>query len=334
MNISKSQSLAQYSSMRLGGLAHFVCEVFSKEDIAKASNFATENNLPLITVGDGTNVLFKDEGYPGVVVVNKLKGIRLEKQQLVASAGENWDSVVELAVKNNLAGIEALSLIPGTVGGGPVNNIGAYGQEIKDTLESVEAYDTLKNEFVRLRNTECNFDYRSSIFKNQAHGRYIISSVKLKLNQPGLDYQIPKYMALADKLKDISKPNLSDVRKAVIELRKSKLPDPKTTPNTGSFFKNPVVTSKLFEDIKEKYPHVPSYQVDKGLVKIPAGWLIEQAGLKGKEFNGFKIYDKQALVLVNVSATKFLELKATYELIQNKIKNKFNISLQIEPEIL
>ncbi|MCB9839383.1 UDP-N-acetylmuramate dehydrogenase [Candidatus Nomurabacteria bacterium] len=334
MNISQSQSLAQYSSMRLGGLAKFVCEVFSKEDVVKASNFATENNLPLITVGDGTNVLFKDEGYPGVVVVNKLKGIKLEKQQLVASAGENWDSVVELAVKNHLAGIEALSLIPGTVGGGPVNNIGAYGQEIKDTLESIEAYDTLKKDFVVLTNEECSFGYRESIFKNKSHGRYIISSVNLKLNQPGLDYQIPKYIALADKLKDKSKPTLSDVRKAVIDLRESKLPDPKTTPNTGSFFKNPIVKKSLLEEIKHSYPLVPSYPVSDDLVKIPAGWLIDQAGFKGKEINGFKVYDKQALVLVNVSASQFSELKATYEHIQRVIKKQFNVSLQLEPEIL
>lgn len=333
MIILKNQPLASYSSMRLGGKASYLCEVANDDDVIEAASFAKSKKVPLITIGDGTNLIFKDHGYPGLVIVNKLKGLNINGTEVKARAGENWDSLVALTVKNNLSGVEALSLIPGTVGGAPVNNIGAYGQEIKDSLLEVEAFDTTSHQFVVLNNKDCHFSYRNSIFKNQQHGKYIITSVSLNLKKT-LDYKPPEYSALINELKTVIKPTLSQVRQAVITIRSSKLPDPHKIANSGSFFKNPFVHKDKFKELQKKYLEMPHYPVNSDTVKVPAGWLIDQAGLKGKKMNGMWVYDKQALVLVNESASSYNDLEKTYSQIQELVDKKFGISLEIEPEIL
>lgn len=336
MEVLENQPLSKYVSMRLGGPARFVVHASTEQELTEAASFAKEHTLPLLALGDGTNVIFNDEGYDGVVVINGFKGISISETGLVtAGSGENWDDLVERTVEAGLAGIEALSLVPGTVGGAPVNNIGAYGQEIRDTLVSVRAFDTQTNEFVTIPNNECAFEYRTSRFKAADHGRFIITEVTLQLHKTGDDYTAPGYQALLARLEkeQITHPTLQNVRNAIIAIRNQKLPDPKIIANSGSFFKNAIVDAETVEKIKAQYPDVPVYPYEHKF-KIPAGWLIETAGLKNSREHGIWVYDKQALVLVNETATSFTDLQAMADHITKTVYEKFGIELITEPELL
>lgn len=336
MDVLESKQLKNYTSMRIGGPATYIVTAHNEQDVADAAAFALEKNLPLITLGDGTNVVFSDEGFKGIVVVNEIAGFTISPTGIATiGAGENWDETVAKTISAGFCGIESLSLVPGTTGATPVNNVGAYGQEISHTLVSVRAFDTQTNEFVELPNAECGFSYRTSRFKNEDHGRFIITNVKLQLKPIGETYEPPTYPSLTAELTklNLEHPNPQQVREAVIAIRTSKLPDPKTTPNVGSFFKNPIVTKNAADQLKADYPNAPIYPHGENF-KVAAGWLIEQAGLKGYHQNGITVYDKQALVLVNESASTFSELKKTYEHIQQVVYQKFNIQLEPEPELL
>ena len=334
MDILKNLPLGKLTTMGLGGYADFLCRVKNESDIVEAFNFAENNNLPILTIGSGSNIIFSDDGYKGLVIINELTGLKIKPNGFVeVQSGENWDKLVDLTVAQNLFGLESLSLIPGTVGGGPVNNIGAYGQEIKDVLFSIRAYDTNTQKFVELSNEECKFQYRNSIFKSSEHGRYIITQVNLQLSIFDNNYAPPEYPSLEDELSRFHEITPATVRNAVINVRKSKLPDPKVLPNTGSFFKNPIVSTEKAKDLKEKYPEMPQF-VTNQKVKIPAGWLIDNAGLKNHKKYGIWIYEKQALVLVNENAKSFADLQRMVDFIKSTITDKYGIDLDIEPEII
>ncbi|EDK72329.1 UDP-N-acetylenolpyruvoylglucosamine reductase [candidate division TM7 genomosp. GTL1] len=253
---------------------------------------------------------------------------------LKIGAGEDWDSVVERSVTMGLSGIEALSAIPGTAGATPVQNVGAYGQEIASTLTELEAYDMKEKRFVVLKNADCGFAYRYSIFKSTENRRYIITSITLKLSR--IAPQPPFYDSLQKYLDEhnITYFTPQVIRDAVIAIRKVKLPNPVLTPNTGSFFKNPIIEEWLLNELRKTYDDIPSYTMADGRFKVPAGWLIEHADLKGYAAHGMRVYDKNALVLINESASSYKDLEAFREEIINKVRDQFRITLEQEPELL
>ena len=321
--------------MKLGGKAKYLCHAKTEKDFVEAAIFAKNNNLKIITIGHGTNIIFTDLGFNGLVVVNEYSGYTVNNEQVIAKSGSSWDSIVKASVDNNLIGIEALSLVPGTVGGAPVNNIGAYGQEIKDTLLFVKVLNNDICKVEKIYKDACEFSYRNSIFKEKEHGKYQILEVTLGLKKYNpANYAPPNYPAVQQELKDEKLITPAIVREKIISIRQAKLPNPKQEPNTGSFFKNPVVEQKQFDDFIKKYPEAPFYELKGGSYKIPAGWLIDNLSLKGQVLNGIEVYSKQALVLVNRSASSFKQLQATINYIQTAVEAKYGIKISVEPEII
>jgi UDP-N-acetylmuramate dehydrogenase len=336
MDIQSNIPLKNLTTMKLGGNARFVTEVHTTEEVATACQGANKRALPIFILGSGSNVIAKDEGFNGIIICMRIPGFEVvaddtDSTTIRIGAGENWDSVVERAVDMHLCGIEAMSAIPGTAGAGPIQNVGAYGQEIADTLQSLEAYDTQTDSFVTLQSADCKFAYRYSIFRGESARRYIITSITLKLSkkQP----QPPFYDSLQ---KYFDEHNIKTfppkkVRNAVIEIRKNKLPDPKSLPNSGSFFKNAVIETHQLDDLKTIDPNIPAYDMKDGHYKIPAGWLIERAGFKGKLLHGIRVHDKNALILINESATSYNDLAKARDEIISKVRDMFHVQIQQEP---
>ena len=275
-----------------------------------------------------------------LVVHLNIKGISIDREDdnavyLTVNAGENWHEFVLWAIKQGYGGIENLSLIPGKVGTCPIQNIGAYGVEVKDVITKVEAIEIETNKLVSFSNTECNFGYRNSIFKNEAKGKYIITSVCFKLSKSNHKLTT-SYGAIEKELTDkqITNPTIKDISEAVIAIRQSKLPDPNEIGNSGSFFKNPVISISLFEELKNKYPTIPSYPVSEKEIKVPAGWLIEQSGFKGKRYGDYGVHEKQALVLVNYGNASGKDIFELAQKIQATIKETYKIDLEIEVNII
>jgi len=244
-----------------------------------------------------------------------------------ASAGENWHAFVRWTLERGYFGLENLALIPGSVGASPVQNIGAYGVEVGELIESVYAYDIRRAEWVTLKAEACQFGYRDSIFKREA-GRYVIASVDFLLSEvfaPRISYA-----PLANTLKEISSVTARDVFEAVCQIRSSKLPDPNELANAGSFFKNPVVSEAIFQELNERYPQLPNYAAQTGR-KLAAGWLIEQAGLKGYQQGKVGVHALQALVLVNYGGASRSDLEALASLVKERVEQKFGIELEQEP---
>ena len=337
MNFLEDTSLSNYVTMKLGGQARVITTVTNEQDVIEAVAYARANNLPFLVIGEGSNIVFGDNGFDGLVIVNKITGLLIDKQTglMRIGAGTHWHTVVEQAVENDLTGIEAMALIPGSTGATPINNVGAYGQDISNTLQSVYVYDTKELRFTELSNEQCRFAYRNSIFKDDEYGRYIIVSVTLALQQLTATYQPPSYPSLQQELakQDIFYPTPGDVMRAVIAVRSTKLPDPAILANTGSFFKNPIVSKEKADALLAKFPDMPTYPQDNGDVKLAAGWLIESAGLRGKKERGIWVYDKQALVLVNESAHSFEDLQHMITVVTQAVEQKFAVTLQPEPEI-
>lgn len=322
--------------MRLGGNARFMTEAHTPDDVATIYKNAQTQHLPIFILGGGSNIIVRDEGYAGIVVRNRIPGFEIIDDQATTitiriGAGENWDEVVRRTVEMNLNGIEAMSAIPGTAGAAPVQNVGAYGQEIADTLISLEAYDSETNTFVALQNADCGFSYRHSIFRGHAMGRYVITSITLQLYKSAP--QPPFYKAIEDYFLEnnitIFTPQI--IRDAVIQIRADKLPDPTTTPNTGSFFKNALIEDWQLAELRNEYPDIPSYDMPDGNYKIPTGWLIEQTGLKGKTLHGMRVHDKNALVLINESASSYQDLANARDEISGAVRDKFRITIEQEP---
>jgi UDP-N-acetylmuramate dehydrogenase len=293
---------------------------------------------PLHILGGGSNILIT-KPIEGTVLQNKIMGIDIIEENdadivVRVGAGEEWHDFVMWAVNNNYGGIENLSLIPGSVGASPMQNIGAYGVEIKDVLVNVEAYHIQNQEIHNFSNAACKFGYRESVFKRYLKGGYVIVYVTFRLSKsPKLNLD---YGAIRDVLQErnITQPSIKDVSDAVIHIRQSKLPDPKVIGNAGSFFKNPAVEKEKYATLQLKYPNIPSYPLNETHVKVPAGWLIEQAGWKGKDFGNYGVHDKQALVLVNRGGASGQEIFDLSTKILEDIHEKFGIELEREVNVV
>ena len=336
MDIHTNIPLKNYVTMKIGGNARFMTDVHIPADVAAICKRAKEQNLPIFILGGGSNTIVRDEGFDGIVVRNRIPGFHVVEETasdttIKIGAGENWDEVVKRTVEMGLTGIEALSAIPGTAGAAPVQNIGAYGQEIAETLISLEAYDIESDAIVTLTNDQCGFSYRHSIFRGDYAGRYVILTITLKLYKS--IPQPPFYKAVQDYLdtNNITIFTPQVIRDAVMAIRFEKLPDPKVQPNTGSFFKNAIVEDWQLNDVRKEYPDVPTYDMPDGTFKVPTGWLIEQTGLKGQVLHGMKVHDKNALVLINESATGYADLAAAREKIIGAVRDKFRIAIEQEP---
>jgi len=338
MEFLTNKQLANYVSMRLGGPATEIVAIHNEKDVVKACDYATSKSLPVLTLGSGTNIIFKDAGFNGVVLLNKIPGLTVDGSTglVEAGGGVSWDKAVEQAIGEGLCGIESLTHIPGTCGAAPINNIGAYGQELKDTFDHLRAYDTKARTFIEIFNKDCDFSYRNSRFKAEDYGRYIICKIYLKLQKTPPDYTPPNYPSLLKELsgKSIDSPQPLDVRESLITLRGNRLPDVNKEPNTGSFYKNPIVTKSVVDNLLNSYPDMPHYPLENDKEKLAAGWLIDKAGLRGYRRNGIWIYDKQALVIVNESAKSYAQLQQMSDLIVATVNQKFGINLKIEPEII
>jgi UDP-N-acetylmuramate dehydrogenase len=330
-------TLSHYDTMRIGGPAKALGILNSEQDIVDAVRFAKENNYKILVIGLGSNIIFGDAGFDGLVLINKIQGLLIDNfsSTVRVGAGTPWHSVVVQTVEAGLAGLEAMALIPGTTGATPINNVGAYGQEVKDTIATIRAYDLQTDTFVELSNEECGFGYRTSRFKTTDYGRFIISSITFQLKQNQTNYQAPNYPALQAKLaeSDIYYPTPEDVMRNVILIRTAKLPDLTKLANTGSFFKNPFISQEELVKLLVDYPTMPHFPQADGQEKLAAGWLIEQAGLKDTRLNGMWVYEKQALVLVNENAHSFADLWAMVTHIQQTVMQIFSVQLEPEPEI-
>lgn len=339
--IARDVPLAQYSTMQLGGKAAYAVGVTTRMELTASLEWAKQQALPCIVVGSGSNIVWRDEGFPGLLIVNQMKRFEVFEEDetntyITVGAGENWDSVVSRSVDLGLTGIEALSLIPGTCGATPVQNVGAYGQEIAQTLVSLEAYDTEKSEYLNIPASDCGFGYRTSRFKTTDRGRFYITAITLHLLKSA---PIPPfYNALQQYLDEhgIKDYSPASIRQAVIAIRSSKLPDPRKVANNGSFFANPVISGGDFIQLQAKFPTIPHWPVADDMIKIPAAWLIEQVGFKDfhdKE-TGMATWQSQPLVLVNEHATSTSDLLAFKKKITDAIQSKFGITLEQEPELL
>lgn len=336
MDVHTNIPLKNYLTMKLGGPARFMTTATTPEELANACRNATKQSIPFFILGGGSNVIARDEGFDGIVIRNRILGFEIINEDSSATtikigAGESWDETVAKTVGMGLSGIEAMSAIPGTVGAAPVQNVGAYGQEIADTLISLEAYDSQEDRFVVLENADCGFAYRHSMFRGDQSGRYGIIYVTIRLYKASP--QPPFYEALQKYLDEhnISLYTPQVIRNAVIDIRANKLPDPKLLPNTGSFFKNAIIEDWQLGDLLQTWPTMPTYDLGDKRVKIPTGWLIEQTGLKGQVLHGMKIHDKNALVLINESATSYADLAAARTEIMAKVRDTFRIQIEQEP---
>jgi len=329
-------SLKSYNTFGIDVNTYEFVSVFSVEELKIA--LKKHQGKEIFILGGGSNMLLTKDIKKPVVQIN-IKGIKIVSQDenyvlVEAMAGENWHEFVLWAIANNFGGIENLSLIPGNVGAAPIQNIGAYGVEIKDVFHSCKALNIRTLEIKTFTKEDCDFGYRESIFKKKKKGKYVIVSVQLKLTS--YNHKIrTSYGAIQSELnkKNITNPTVSDVSQAVITIRKSKLPDPKEIGNSGSFFKNPVVTKTFFEKIQTQHPEMPFYPVSEEEIKIPAGWLIEQIGFKGKRFGDAGVHQKQALVLVNYGNATGTEIYNLAKNIQQIVFKKFGIKIEMEVNV-
>jgi UDP-N-acetylmuramate dehydrogenase len=337
MNIISNFSLKKHNTFGIEAKARQFVAVHS---IAELKTILEENkNEKKFVLGGGSNMLLTQD-IDALVIHVDLKGKKIIKENddfvcVESQAGENWHEFVLWTIDQNLGGLENMSLIPGNVGTTPVQNIGAYGTEIKDTFVSCEAMKIENQELKTFTKEECHFGYRESVFKNEVKDQYIITSVVFKLTKHNHKINI-SYGDIAGELakKSIDNPNLKDVSNAVIAIRQSKLPDPKELGNSGSFFKNPILLKTEFEPIHAKFPEMKFYEVSETEVKVPAGWLIEQAGFKGKRFGDAGIHKNQALVLVNYGDATGQEILAVSRDIQETVFRIFGIHIEAEVNVI
>lgn len=336
--ILKNVSLQQYNTFGIEVKAKTFATFSTTEELKSLLLSRDYKSVPKLILGGGSNILFTKD-FDGLVLKNKMKGIEVDKEDdefvwVKANAGESWHDLVLFAIDNGYGGIENLSLIPGSVGAAPMQNIGAYGVEIKDVFFELEAMHIEKGNEVRFTKKRCLFGYRDSIFKNFYKDQYVITNVTLKLTKkPVLN---TKYGAIQDELTSmkIHQPTINDVSKAVIKIRQSKLPDPKEIGNSGSFFKNPIVSKEQFNKLKTEFPEIASYPVSKKQVKLAAGWLIDNAGWKGKTIDKYGVHKNQALVLVNYGGANGEDIYKLSEEILVDIKAKYGIELEREVNVM
>ncbi len=328
-------SLLYYNTFGIDVKASRFIEYNSPEDLEELSRTEQLGKRPFFHIGGGSNLLFTGD-YPGIILhsaIREIKIIEEEQDSILVSvgAGRCWDDFVAWSVNHNYYGVENLSLIPGEVGASAVQNIGAYGVEVKDIIEQVVVYDVLQKVIKKFSNQECEYAYRKSIFKDPAYrSRYIVVYVIYRLSKKPVFHL--EYGNVREELRKYSGITLSNVRKAIIAIRENKLPDPKISGNAGSFFMNPVVKRDFFEKLCEQYPGIPYYSVNSEAVKIPAAWLIEQCGWKGKALGNVAVHDRQPLVLINKGGASGKEVILLAETVKRSVWDKFGI--EISPEVI
>lgn len=334
MIVQKDVQLKPYNTFGIEAKAKYFVEVSSIEQLKKILQNTDYQSTERLILGGGSNMLLTKD-FDGLVIKISIKGIEIVRETeeniwIKAGAGVVWHDLVMHCVAQNYAGVENLSLIPGTVGAAPMQNIGAYGIEIKEVFEELEALEIETGEVRTFDKTTCNFGYRESIFKHEAKGKYIILNVTFKLSKKPTFHV--EYGAIKDTLAEmgVSEMSIKAISDAVIHIRQSKLPNPAEIGNAGSFFKNPEIPNTQFEALKVLFPTIPSYPVSETTTKVPAGWLIEQAGWKGQRFGNVGVHAKQALVMVNYGGGKGEEIKDLSQRIQASVKEKFGIQLSAE----
>jgi len=329
----KNYSLKNYNSFRVNHKANFFLKIENNKSLINfLSDKKFENEKKLI-IGGGSNILFT-KNYEGVILYSCIKGIHILEEndnhiKVKVGSGENWDDFVKFCVSKNWYGIENLSLIPGSVGAVPIQNIGAYGVEVKDYIYDVNGIDLKNNTKKTYSNKSCDFEYRDSIFKRELKNNFFVTEVTFILNKN------KKFTLDYSELKNINSQSLTiqNVRDKIIEIRNSKLPDPKLLANAGSFFKNPVINIKIAKKIKEKYNDFKYYQINESIVKISAAWLIEKSGWKGHKEKNIGVYNKHALVLVNYSSENGKDIKILSKKIKESVLEKFNVTLEKEVNV-
>jgi UDP-N-acetylmuramate dehydrogenase len=333
LNISQNISLKEYNTFGINATAKKYISVSTIKELVAI----LKDEKDIFILSGGSNMLLTKDLDKLVIHLN-LKGVVVndtneESVFVTAEAGENWHDFVIWCISQNYGGLENLSLIPGNVGTSPIQNIGAYGVEIKDTFHQLEAIEIETGKTRVFTHSDCNFGYRNSIFKNELKGNYIITSVTFKLTKTNHKKNI-SYGAIQSLLTNVENPTIKEISDAIISIRQNKLPDPKEIGNSGSFFKNPVIDRDLFNILKEKFPEIPHYIISENEIKIPAGWLIEQCEFKGKRFGDAGVHTKQALVLVNYKNATGQEILNLAQDIQKTVQNKFNINLEIEVNVI
>lgn len=333
--IQHDKSLKDYNTFGIDVTAKLFTSISTVDELRDIyRNYSTENKLIL---GGGSNVLLTKD-FDGLVIKNEIRGISISEEDedtviLKVGAGESWHQFVLYCIENEYAGVENLSLIPGSVGASPMQNIGAYGVEIKDVFHKLQALNVFTLDLHTYTKDACNFGYRESVFKKEFKNQYVICYVYYKLHKKAAVNT--SYGAINERLRSqgIESPNIKDVSDAVIAIRSEKLPDPKVLGNAGSFFKNPVITRVLYDTLKEAYPAIPMYVIDATLVKVPAAWLIENAGWKGYDGGKYGVHTNQALVLVNKGGAKGAEIWDLSQRIVDDVNAKYGIALEREVNI-
>lgn len=338
LEIKKGISLQPYNTFGIEAFADYFIEVKSIEEIKEAIQFAQDQNLSILYLNGGSNMLLTQD-WKGLVIKISLKGIELVEETddhvwIKVQAGENWHEFVQHMLSNDFGGLENLSLIPGNVGTSPMQNIGAYGVEIKDLMTELSALEISSGELKTFTNQDCQFGYRESVFKNELKNQFVLVDVRFKLTKRNHVLHT-EYGAIQTELMNraIENPTIQDVSKAIIAIRQSKLPDPKEIGNSGSFFKNPVISIEQFEALKEKNPSISGYP-NADFVKVAAGWLIENAGWKGKRFGDAGVHEKQALVLVNYGKATGKEIYDLSQEIIEDVQSKYGITLEREVNMI
>lgn len=338
MIVQQNISLKPYNTFGIEANAGFLAVVDSTDDLDEIYMTGRFRSQRKMILGGGSNVLFT-RGFTGVVAKNEIKGIEIIKEDehevfVAIGSGERWHQFVLWSVERGFGGVENLSLIPGTVGAAPMQNIGAYGVELKNIFHSLEAYEIKSGKQLTFYREDCKFGYRTSVFKDELKGQFVITKVILRLKKrPIFNLTYGDVGATLDQM-GISKPTIKDVSQAIINIRQSKLPDPIEIGNAGSFFKNPVIEKLHFEALEAQFPDIKSYPMDDDSVKIPAGWLIEKAGWKGYREGDFGVHSKQALVLVNYHNAKGKDIFKLSNQIYNSIQQKFGIELEREVNVI
>ncbi|MDZ4231299.1 MAG: UDP-N-acetylmuramate dehydrogenase [Patescibacteria group bacterium] len=351
LDFQENVSLKDYCTMRVGGAARYLVHVKSKEDVVEAVSFAKGKDIPQRVIGGGTNTLFTDEGYHGLVIVDGIKGMEIMEQDeasvlIKCSAGEIWDDLVKRSIDMELSGIEATSIVPGTVGAAPVHNVGCYGQEVSETITELTAYDTSIDEFVNILGGECGFKYRTSRFEQEDKGKFIITDVTFKLRKIPMEPPFYKDVEKYFEENNILEYSPAAVREAVMAIRNRKLPDPKVIPNNGSFFRNPVIGKNQFDELIQRVPSLkeipsgwsqpPHWILADGKVKLAAARLVELAGFSNYEDaeTGMATWPRQNLVLINKSAKSADDVMVFKDKIISAVMDKFGVELEEEVEII
>lgn len=356
MTIDEYVLLKDFTTFKIGGAARFFCRARSKEDLIEAVRFSREKKISFVVLGGGSNVLVSDTGFDGLIIKVEIGGVEFEetvgKIRAIVGAGENWDKFVEQTIENNLYGLENLSGIPGTVGAAPVQNIGAYGVEVKDLINWVEVLDAKNLEFKVLRNDDCRFGYRDSCFRTLAGKDYLISRVAFDLEKHGklkLDYKDVKEFFKAHE----NPPSLSEVREAIIKIRSKKFPDLRKTGTAGSFFKNPIISETKFNELKVQYPDLPGFPVQSNalprtelrsgtgvngqmlMVKVSLAYILDKiCGVKGLKQDSVGLHEAQPIVLVNFGGSTAKQVKELAEQVAEMVKAKTGIQVGWEVQLV